>query len=166
MEHLMGWANWYYGDTPYPALQAVYPDRENRFPEDTGFDASFQQPLLQPSRLFTQVEQDFWASADPASSLFSWKFPDAPHTGVFLSAAVHSGAELVTYVSHDIEDGAWQFLGERMAGGQPPLISCFHHLVDRDRSLEELADLPLGWRAERTAPGEPWTRYKNESEPE
>ena len=108
--HLMGWANWYYGNAPYPVLQAVYPDRHNRFPENAGFDDSFQQPLLQPDKLFTNVEQDFWASADPASSLFDWKFPDPPHTPVFLSAAVHSGAELVTYVSHDIEDGRPKWL--------------------------------------------------------
>ena len=163
MEHLMGWANWYYVNAPYPALQAVYPDLENRFPEDAGFDETFQQPLLQPNRLFTNVEQDFWASTDPTSSLFNWKFPDPPHTRVFLSAAVHSGAELVTYVSHDIEDGAWQFLGDSMSGGQPPVISCFHHPIDKDRSLEELVDLPLGWWAERPAPSQPWTRHKDES---
>lgn len=162
--HLLGWANWYYGNTPYPALQAVYPDLENRFPEDAGFDARFQQPLLQPDSVFTNVEQDFWASADPASSLSNWKFPDPPHTRVFLSAAVHSGAELVTYVSHDIEDGAWQFLGDGMSGGEPPVISCFHHPVDKDRSLEELADLPLGWWAERAEPGQPWRRHQEERE--
>lgn len=126
----------------------------------------FSNLFLQPDAPFTQIEQDFWASADPDSSLFDWKFPDPPHTKVFLSAAVRSGAEAVTYVSHDIEDGAWQFLGDGMAGGQLPLVSCFHHPIDRDRSLEELADLPLGWWAERTAPGQPWVRYKAETEPE
>jgi Domain of unknown function (DUF4262) len=166
MEHLMGWANWYYGDAPYPTLQAVYPDMENRFPEDAGFDESFQQPLLLPNRLYTNVEHDFWAAADPASSLFNWKFPDPPHTQVFLSASVHSGSELVTYVSRDIEDGAWQFLGDSMSGGQPPVVSCFHHPIDKDRSLEDLADLSLGWWAKRTAPGQPWIRCKDDSEPE
>jgi len=77
--------------------------------------------------------------------------------------ARNSGAELVTYVSHDIEDGAWQFLGDSMSGGQPPVISCFHHPIDKDRSLEELVDLPLGWWAERPAPSQPWTRHKDES---
>lgn len=165
IEHLMGWANWYYEGTAYPVLQAVYPDLDNRFPEDEDFDANFQQPLLQLNRPFTNVEQDLWASADPASSLFHWKFPDPPHTGVFLSAAVNSGAESVTYVSHDIEDGAWQFLGDSMSDGNA-VVCCFHHPVDKDRSLEELADLPLGCWAERTGPGQPWTRYRIEGEPE
>ena len=32
----------------FPVLQAVYPDRENRFPEESGFDPAFAQPLMQP----------------------------------------------------------------------------------------------------------------------
>ncbi len=165
-QHIMGWANWYYGEETYPAMQAAYPDLENRFPEDEGFDDRFQQPCLQPDAHFTNIERDFWTSADPTSSLANWKFSDPPHTGVFLSLAVHSGSEPVTYVSHDLEDGAWQFLGDSMAGDQPPVLSCFHHPVDNDRSLEELVDLPLGWWAERNAPGEPWIRHKDESKPE
>jgi hypothetical protein len=164
VEHLLGWANWYYGDHRYPVLQAVYPDLENRFPEDAGFDVAFVQPLLQSGRPLTALEKTFWASADPSSSLSNWRFTDPPHTRVFLSAAVYSGLEAVTYVSHDSEDGAWQFLGDTMSGGDLPLVSCFHHPIDRDRSLEELADLPLGWWAERVAPGHPWTRHTHETE--
>lgn len=49
-----------------------------------------------------------------------------------------------------------------MSGGQLPVISCFHHPIDKDPSLAELADLPLGWWAERLAPGHPWIRNKHE----
>ncbi len=164
VKHLMGWALWYYEGAYFPVLQAVYPDRENRFPEEPGFDVAFQQPLLQPNASSTDVEKDFWASTDPASSLFDWKFPDPPHTRVFLSEAVHSGIEPITYVSHDLEDGAWQFLGESMAGDGKPVLSCFHHPVDADPNLKELADLPLGWWAERAKPGEPWFRHQHEAD--
>src|SRR5882672_3773434 len=41
-EHLMGWAIWYYDDDDFPVIQVVYPDRQNRFPEDEGFDKSFE----------------------------------------------------------------------------------------------------------------------------
>ena len=97
----MGWALWYYDHAEFPVLQAVYPDRENRFPEESGFDPAFAQPLLQPGSPMTDAEDDFWASADPKSSLFDWKFADSPHTRVFLSKSVHEGSEPVTYVSHD-----------------------------------------------------------------
>jgi hypothetical protein len=161
LEHLMGWALWYYDGADFPCLQAVYPDLENRFPEDDGFDTRFEQPLMQPTAPQRTVEKDFWASADPTSSLFNWKFLDPPHTGVYLSETVHNGTEAVTYVSHDAEDGAWQFLGDSMSDGGGPVLSCFHHPVDRDPTLAELADLPCGWYAERNKPGEPWIRKQH-----
>ncbi len=72
------------------------------------------------------------------------------HTREFsFPQTVQIGTEPVTYVSHDAEDGAWQFLGDSMSDGGDPVISCFHHPIDRDPSLAELADLPLGWYAER-----------------
>jgi len=161
VEHLMGWALWYYDGDDFPVLQAVYPDVQNRFPEDNRFDKSFEQPLMQSDTPMTRAESDFWASADPKSSLFNWKFPDDPHVRVFLSETVNGGTERVTYVSHDAEDGAWQFLGDSMSDGGGPVISCFHHPIDRDPSLTELADLPLGWYAKRDRVGEPWTRKKH-----
>ena len=159
-------SNWFYGDTEYPVLQALYPDLKGRFPEDPELDRAFVQPLLQPKGPFTLAKQDFWASADPSSSLFNWKFPDPPHTSVFLSAAVHCGDEAVSYVSHDLDDGAWQFLGDSMSAGKPPVISCFHHPIDSDRSLEELADLAAGSWAERISPGQPWVRHQHDERDE
>lgn len=163
VQHLMNWANWYYSGTDYPVLQAVYPDLENRFPEDQGFDARFAQPLMQPGAPFTEIEQDFWDSVADVGKFKDWAFPDPPHTGVYLSRAVHEGGEPVTYVSHDADDGAWQILGDSMSDSGAVLV-CFHHPVDDDPSLKELADLPLGWWAERDAPGEPWRRFKDEPE--
>jgi len=163
VRHLMNWANWYYEGTNYPVLQAIYPDLENRFPEDSGFDTRFAQPMMQSDAPLTEVERDFWESVEEGGKFADWEFPDPPHTGVYLSKAVGSGAEPITYVSHDADDGAWQFLGDSMAdsGGE---LSCFHHPIDGDPSLKELADLPRGWFAERDAPGEPWRRYKHEPE--
>jgi Domain of unknown function (DUF4262) len=162
VEHLMGWALWYYDGANFPALQAVYPDLENRFPEDEGFDSAFEQPLMQPDAPMTRVENDFWASVDPESSLFNWKFSDPPHTRVFLSETVHKEGEPVTYVSHDENDGAWQFLGDSMSDGGGPVVSCLHHPIDRDPTLAELADLPQGWYARRAKVGEIWMRKKGE----
>ena len=161
VEHLMGWAVWYYEGDKFPVLQAVYPDLQNRFPGEEGFDKAFEQPLMQPGAPMTRTENDFWASADPSSSLFNWKFLDPPHAQALLSETVHKGTEAVTYVSHDAGDGAWQFLGDSMSDGGGPVLSCLHHPIDRDPSIAELADLPLGWYAERSQIGEPWTRKQH-----
>jgi len=164
VRQLMGWAVWYNGGTEFPVLQLVYPDLENQFPEEEAFDSTFAQPLMQPDAPMTRVENDFWASADPKSGLFNWKFPDPPHTSAFLSETIHNGTEDVTYVSHDVEDGAWQFLGDSMSDGGGPVLSCLHHPIDRDPSLAELADLPLGWYATRGKVGESWVRKEHEAD--
>lgn len=47
-----------------------------------------------------------------------------------------------------------------MSDGGGPVIVCLHHPVDKDASLKELADLPLGWIAERENTSAPWVRYE------
>lgn len=160
---LMDGAVWYYQGEDFPVLQAVYPDLENRFPEEKEFDAAFEQPLMQPDRPRTGVEKDFWRSTDPNDSFFDWKFPDPPHTSAYCSQFIHDKTEPVTYVSHD-EDGDWQFHGDSMSGGLKPVLLCLHHPIDDDASIKELADLPRGWWAERAAVGEPWQRFQLEAE--
>lgn len=160
--HVMCRADWYYGysEVEIPTLQLIYPDLENRFQWEDGFNEYFIQPLLQADIEEGKTENDFWASNDPDSSLFDWKFPDPPHTRVFLSQTVQDKKEKITYVSHDSDDGSWQFLGDSMSEEGGPVISCFHHPIDDDPTLKELHDLPLGWYAVRDKPGDPWERFE------
>ena len=159
--HIMCRADWYYGygESLIPALQLIYPDLEGRFQWEPGFAEYFRQPLLQADTEWNVTEEDFWASNDPASSLFDWKFTDDPHTSAYLSKTVHEKAEAVTYVSHDA-DGDWQFLGDLMSDGGGPVLSCLHHPIDDDPTLKELHDLPIGWGASRDDPGQPWQRFE------
>jgi hypothetical protein len=159
---LMNWANWYYEGTDYPVLQLVYPDLKNRFPQDEEFDSHFDQPLLQASVPMRHREEDFWNGADETSSLFGWKFPEGPHTTVYVSKAVNSGAEPITFVYHDPQ-GDWQFTGDTgtESGG---VAVCFHHPIDSDPSIKDLTDLPMGWCAERPHPGAPWERSEYEDQ--
>jgi len=166
VKQLMNSAKWFNGGWDFPVLQMIYPDLQNRFQWDDGFDEEFHQPLLQEGMLETRVESDFRASIDPTSSLYDWKFPVGPHTNAYLSKTVNDGDEAVTYVSHDADDGAWQFLGDSMSDGGGPVLVCLHHPIDKDSTLKELADLPRGWYAEREAMGEPWIRCERGPEEE
>ena len=58
-----------------------------------------------------------------------------------LTTCSRSCSSLVTYVSHDFEDGAWQFLGDSMASVSGAVLRCFHQVVEADPSLIELVDL-------------------------
>jgi hypothetical protein len=164
LHHVMGRADWYYTGEDVPVLQLIYPDIENRFQDEEGFEEYFRQPMLAPGIPEGRRELDFWAANDPSSSLSRWKFPDPPHSRVFLSETVHEKKERITYVSHDAEDNSWQFLGDLMDKGGGPVISCFHHPIDDDPSLEDLADLPLGWYATRENPETPWQRFEHPPE--
>jgi hypothetical protein len=58
-----------------------------------------------------------------------------------------------------LEGGDWQF----MCGGLNHDVSegryvHLKHLLDFDPSLDELADLPAEWEAERLDPNSPWFR--------
>lgn len=75
---LMGWALWYYDGPDFPVLQAVYPDLENRFPEEEKFNRAFEQPLMQPNAPMTTVENDFWASTGSGQQSFRLEIRGSP----------------------------------------------------------------------------------------
>lgn len=64
-KRLMLGATWYYEETDFPVIQAVYPDLENRFPGEDGFDLNFEQPLLQHGRQLSEMEEAFWRAHKP-----------------------------------------------------------------------------------------------------
>jgi hypothetical protein len=167
VKRLMNFANWFNGGADYPVLQVIYPDLQNRFQWEENFASRFVQPLLQPGIARTPVDQQFWDSIGEDEKRFpGWKFPDKPHTKAFVSKAILEETEWITYVTHDLSDGAWQILGETGIEGGGPELSCLHRMVEKDPTLEELADLPKGWYAERAVPGEPWERFEKEPEEE
>lgn len=162
IQRLMNFSNWYNGNTEYPTLQVIYPDLQNRFQWEEGFDNRFIQPLLQASAPYTPVERQFWDSTGKDTERFpNWKFADKPHTKAFISKAIKDGEEWITYVTHDLSDGAWQILGKTGVDSGGPELSCLHRMVEQDPTLAELADLPRGWSAERDAPGTPWERFES-----
>ncbi len=88
-----------------------------------------------------------------------WNFPDLPNVAVLTTRSILEGA-WVAFVSHDEEDGGWQFLDN---AGMPPVpeeakIVSLRSMVERDPSLRELGDLLEGWQAARDAPEAAWRR--------
>src|SRR5215213_10481786 len=86
-----------------------------------------------------------------------WPFHDSPDLAVFVTAKVHDEGLPVLWVVHDA-DGDWLF-----ANGDdfdPKTASVIHlsHVVEGHPDVAEVADLPLGWHAQRDAVGAPWHR--------
>ncbi len=90
--------------------------------------------------------------------LETWPFDDPPDAEVIILDRILRGKSSILLVTHDEEDGAWQFLdGEHVfeADAAPALLG---EVCQLDPSVMPLADLPLGWRATRVAPDLPWER--------
>ncbi len=85
-----------------------------------------------------------------------WPFADPPNVACFTTWRVLDGIEPIVYVSHDAEDGAWQFLPESGAIEELAAIVGLAEMCSTDPTLLQLACLPLGWRAERSEQGAPW----------
>lgn len=137
----------FYPTRDFPALQCIWPDSNGKFPWDTSYNALLQwkQPLL----------------SDPSTArvVSEWNFVEPYTLGVFTTAKVLAG-EPILMVTHDRDDGGWQFLtGSTEApdqGRRVPLLE----LVRRDPSLNEIGDLALGGMAVRDARRDPWQRIE------
>jgi len=161
LQRVVGYASWFYRQDRFPVFQCVYPDLENNFPWEKNFDVSWRErqvQLFKGADLRSCLEGDFWASHDPNSSIYDWKFPDPPHARAFTTKRVAVGEESVTYVTHDLDDGSWQFHGPSESHPEDICLLCLHHFLDQDPTIVELKDLPRGWIASRNSPAESWIR--------
>lgn len=95
-----------------------------------------------------------------------WPFDQPKNCVTFTTRPVMSGAEPITYVSHDEDDHGWQFIGPSGASSKEAMVAGLGEIVKLDASALEVADLPPGWIAERTHPGASWTRSKHPGYPE
>ncbi len=89
------------------------------------------------------------------------KFHEPLNTAVITNKKIIQHLSWIGYVSHDAEDGAWQFLElNREQDIKDAAVISLKEIIAIDSSILELADLPLGWHAWRKTKESPWTREK------
>lgn len=93
--------------------------------------------------------------ADP-----EWPFEDPPNLATFTTCHVTERGSHIVFASREVEDGAWVFLGPEEWAPEDGTVRCFQCMVEADPTLKALADLPLGWYAERPSPRTAWRRFK------
>ncbi|HJZ93651.1 MAG TPA: hypothetical protein VKE40_22440 [Gemmataceae bacterium] len=87
-----------------------------------------------------------------------WPFDDPKNVATLtVRQVVHLGHPILL-VSHDAEDGMWQFLTGDAVDMADALIVSLQSVYLLDPSIAGLADLPLGWKASRPSRAEPWQR--------
>jgi hypothetical protein len=87
-----------------------------------------------------------------------WPFDDPPNLATITTRSVMDGSGWIAQVSHDEDDGGWQFIGPEGPLEDQAMVVGLRSILGKDGSIAELADLPLGWRAWRASPEAPWQR--------
>jgi hypothetical protein len=88
----------------------------------------------------------------------NWPFDDSPNVAVITTRPVLEQGATILLVSHDEEDGGWQFLPAGQPREADARVVALRQIWALDPSVAELADLPLGWQAWRATPADPWHR--------
>lgn len=87
-------------------------------------------------------------------------FNDAPNTAAITCSHVAEGHKTILYVSHDEEDGMWQFLcGKQHEESEARIVSLYSVFM-LDHSIAELAGMPYGYVAERVSKETEWSIRK------
>lgn len=89
-----------------------------------------------------------------------YKFSLPKNTICFTCEHVFEEGKDILYVSHDV-DGDWQFMcGEINHEPENGKLICLEHAIKLDSTLNEIAEIPKGYIAERKNHGEKWEIYE------
>ncbi len=90
-----------------------------------------------------------------------WLFQDPPNVMVITTKRILNRKEDITLVSHDIDDGMWQFLDGFELDEKNAAIVSLQEIVKLDTTILYLHNLPLGWIALRKKKTNEWIFEKN-----
>ncbi|HWV73583.1 MAG TPA: DUF4262 domain-containing protein [Pseudosphingobacterium sp.] len=134
----------HYQTMDFAALQLIWPDKNQRFPWQDGFEEKYKrlQPLLDRNATF--------------------KFIEERNTAIFTTKQWLEEAAPIMEVVHDHE-GDWQFITEEWEEEDIITVS-LEEMIQKDDSLNELFNLDFGEGAVRESITSKWERYKTDGE--
>lgn len=85
-------------------------------------------------------------------------FEDGLDTAVFTTTFVMLDKREIVFVSHDVEDGAWQFFTDDNFENVEDyaMIVGLKELIEMDETILNIADLPKGYYATRESVNDKW----------
>ena len=95
-----------------------------------------------------------------------WPLDDPPNVTTITTANILDRNDPILLVTHDEDDGTWQVLCGKTNDPKDGRVVGLGELFERDPSIGQLADLPLGWRAWRDSADSPWQRGPEPTPPE
>ena len=91
----------------------------------------------------------------------TFAFKDTPDTACIICQHVLDGKNPITFISHDEEDGMWQFLCSEDHILEDVRLISLAEAFQIDGSIGQVADLPRGFVMERTEPKGRWKVYSS-----
>lgn len=110
------------------------------------------------SSLFGCKKSSQAPSAKPVTSRY--QFEQSENTACFSCRHVIKGSAPILYVTHDADDGGWQFLCGGDHTEEDAMIVCMGEVVKIDPSVNELHAIPEGTGATRETRGGAWKTFK------
>jgi len=93
-----------------------------------------------------------------------WPFADERRVAVFTTTHVVRAGKPILYVSHDADDGSWQFHSGDQVSPKDMMLLALEEILEIDPSIASLATLPLGHCATRKGPRSAWRIQKKLAE--
>lgn len=87
------------------------------------------------------------------------KFIEHEDTMVLTTKSIINRKRKIVFISHDYDDGMWEFLDEDDLTEDNACIVSLGEILNIDSSVNDLYDLPLGWIAYKSD-NMTWTREK------
>ena len=92
-----------------------------------------------------------------------WPFDQERNVATVTTRQVVKDNFPILSVAHYSDDHSWAFTCGTTNKSEDLMLVGMGEVVDLDDTLYEIADLPLGWCADRETVGGEWSRYKDES---
>ncbi|MEM8882788.1 MAG: hypothetical protein AAGD14_01815 [Planctomycetota bacterium] len=92
-----------------------------------------------------------------------WPFDQAPSVAAITTAGVLEQGLPVLVVQHYEDDHSWSFLCGTTNASKDARIVGMGQALEIDPTLASIADLPLGWIAQRAAVGAEWRREPDDA---
>lgn len=91
----------------------------------------------------------------------NYDFLDEKNTTVISTKKIMNKESSIMLVSHDEEDGMWEFLDGDDVNEEDAMIVSLFEIVQIDETINQIADLPIGWIAYRENVFSKWVKQIN-----
>jgi len=97
---------------------------------------------------------------DRLISMSDYQFDQSRDTACITCSHVMSDGAPVLFVTHDADDGGWQFLCGAEHDIEDAIVIGMGSVIDLDPTLNSLHDMPEGYGATRDALGAQWAAFR------